>query len=93
MWCPSFGLAHTNNSGFGGKDCRHIIGIARCYCCQAQVKLALKTGEVNFAELIRGFLEKKEGAADVYAKAAGFIHDEMVKPVLARIHRERERRA
>jgi hypothetical protein len=91
MYCASFGFPRTNNAGFGGKDCRYKSDKARCYCCQAQVKLAIKLGEVNFSEIIGGVLEKKEGAENLYFKAAGFIHDEMVKPVLARINRERER--
>jgi hypothetical protein len=90
-YCASFGIAQTNRAGFGGKECRHkTTETARCYCCQIQVKLALKIGGKKFSELVKWFLERKDEEENVCVRTAVYIHDEMVKPVLARIDRERE---
>jgi hypothetical protein len=92
MWCASFGFPETDNQGFGGKDCRNNKGTTRCFCCQAQVKLALKIAAVDFSELLREALTKKEsGAENVFYKTADFINSEMCKPVLARIQQAREK--
>jgi hypothetical protein len=44
-WCASFGELVTNRAGFGGKDCLHHGGTARCYCCQSQIKLGFEIGQ------------------------------------------------
>ncbi|MDR3173382.1 MAG: hypothetical protein LBU19_03950 [Treponema sp.] len=91
--CASFGHPQTNGAGFGGEDCRHNAGTARCGCCQAQVKIAIKLGKTDFTELIKGLLEKRAPGSpeNIYGEIAGFIRSGMVKPVLARINREREK--
>jgi hypothetical protein len=83
-WCAGFGDLVTNKRGFGGKDCRHNNGAARCYCCQAQVKIGLIINEKSIFEIMGTITtETLKTMADV-------IQDEMEKPVLARIRHRRE---
>jgi hypothetical protein len=98
MYCSSFGEPKINSAGYGGKDCRHkITGTAKCYCCQAQVGVAIKLDPVNFLKLAREVLQKRreEGKAEegknVFLQAADVIREEMEKPILARINQYRER--
>jgi hypothetical protein len=86
-WCFSFGVNKTNNTGFGGADCRYRKNDARCYCCQAQVKLAAKLSTDDFWKLMNG--SGGMNSTKFYAMA-DFIRTEMEKPVLARIQHARE---
>jgi hypothetical protein len=96
MYCPSFGEPGTNGAGYGGKECQHNSGRAKCYCCQAQVDVALKLDPVNFLKLAREVLQeqREEGKAEeeknVFLQAADVIRYEMTKPVLKRISRRLE---
>jgi hypothetical protein len=97
MYCASFGLPETNKAGFGGKGCQHNMRTARCYCCQAQVKISIKLSSVAFSEIIREAIEKRKAdekaneVKNVCLRAADIIFDEMTEPVTARINRARER--
>jgi hypothetical protein len=83
-WCASFGEPRTKKNGFGGKNCRYRSDISRCYCCQAQVKLANKiTEEMNFSGLLT--------TAEMMRKMADYIRTKREEPVLARIRQNRER--
>jgi hypothetical protein len=81
-WCASFGEPVTNRQGFGGKDCRHNAGTARCYCCQYQVKISLRIGESGLGGIMK-IITSEKGVT--FADAAEYIQAEMEKPVLARI--------
>jgi predicted CopG family antitoxin len=96
MYCFGFGLPKTNKFGFGGTDCRHNNGTTRCYCCQAQVKVAIKLSETSFSEIVRDVTEKRRAARDAGEEAgevknrcfeiADTIRDMMTERVQARIN-------
>jgi hypothetical protein len=86
-WCASFGDPTTNKRGFGGKDCQHNAGTARCYCCQAQVKLGLEIGESSLSEIMGKITSETQ---ITFADVAEFIQEKREKPILARIRRKRE---
>jgi hypothetical protein len=100
MYCASFGEPETNSDGYGGKDCRHRFGSAKCYCCQAQIDLALALrDEMNVSQLVQDVLERRKaagkpedaGGKNIWLEAADVIRDQMEEPVLNRINQYRER--
>jgi hypothetical protein len=100
MYCASFGDPVTNNAGYGGKDCQHRFGSAKCYCCQAQIDLGIDFRDnVNFSQLARDVLERRraegkpENAAggNVFLEAANIIRELREEPVLNRIKQKWER--
>lgn len=90
MYCASFGLPQTNGAGYGGKDCRHRMGIAKCYCCQSQITIAEKLRTLDFyaiiAEIRRERQDAEKGAAEnLYSQAASIVLGQITNPVLNRI--------
>jgi hypothetical protein len=75
----SFGSPRINERGFGGKECRYRTSAPRCGCCYAQVKLALRQGEVNIEELIKSY------SAEHLLRLGAYMRAEMEKPVRNRI--------
>jgi hypothetical protein len=99
MYCPSFGEPQKNSTGFGGKDCKYFMtGKAKCYCCQAQVKILTdwRANKVSFSRLVRGVLEGRRakgepedaGGKNIWLEAADVIRNQMEKPVLDRIQQK-----
>jgi hypothetical protein len=86
-WCAGFGALKPNRQGFGGYECLHKEEWARCYCCQAQVKIVLKIVDTDFS----GFIIKTE--SNVFYELADFVSSRIEKPVSARINRERDKAA
>jgi hypothetical protein len=96
MYCASFGLPQTNGSGYGGKDCRHNLGIAKCHCCQSQITIAINLRSVSLSKIISEVrkekeVAEKEEAENLFARAASVIYDEITKPILFRISQKRVR--
>jgi hypothetical protein len=89
-WCASFGVIHTNERGFGGRDCRHRNNDARCFCCQAQVEIGLGINEINFGDFVSRDAENT-GKKSLMKELADVIQARMEKPVLARINGKREK--
>jgi hypothetical protein len=93
-WCASFGSSGMNNQGFGGKDCRYNDGSVRCFCCQAQVKIATDLGKADFSGLFTEAMKKQkpegEGGKNILHQSSDFISEEMKKPVLNRINHYKE---
>jgi hypothetical protein len=84
-WCPSFASPEPNKKGFGGKDCRHSGSSARCYCCQAQVKIGISLGKAGISKTMGNMTSKSLHIM------AGIIQEKVEEMVLARINREREK--
>lgn len=90
-WCASFGKIKTNELGFGGLDCRYRKQDARCFCCQAQVKLGLRIcNEIDLNDFIALAAKKEPGKEGVMGSLSDFIQTETEKPVWARINQKRE---
>jgi hypothetical protein len=91
--CAGYGIPEAAFSGFGGKNCRSHAGTPRCYCCQAQIKIAINLRKQNISEIIGGVLAKRKSGKEtgegknVFLVAAEIILEETAKPVRARIER------
>jgi hypothetical protein len=101
LYCASFGEPAINSDGYGGKDCQHRFGSAKCYCCQAQIEIDIswKTHNIDFSQLTRKVLEgrRAEGKPEdlagknIFLEAADVIRAQMEEPVLNRIKQKWER--
>jgi hypothetical protein len=99
LYCASFGEPAINSDGYGGKDCKHWFGSAKCHCCQAQVDLAIAMRDkVNLSQLVRSVLESRRAAGkaedlagkNIFLEAADVIREQMEAPVLNRIKQRQE---
>jgi hypothetical protein len=100
LYCASFGEPAINSDGYGGKECRHRFGSAKCNCCQAQIDLAINLRDnVNVSQLTMEILARRRaagkpedaGGKNIWLEAADVIRAQMEEPVLKRINQYRER--
>jgi hypothetical protein len=95
--CYRFGSTEKDKNGFGGKECDHNTNRgAKCFCCQAQINIALRVkAELDFEKLILAKTEHNDGESPCFANCAkamaNLIQAGMENPVLNRINQNRQK--